>query len=297
MKSYTRNERHRRRTQRNQLAVVVTVSIVFALMICNCCIQVLTTNATAKTTPPETYLQNSLETEDPIITEDVTVSIQSVYYDSIPSAELTYREGHTTAKVNLRENPSTNSNILEVLPVGYNVTYTDYNEEWYQVETSDSIAYLHRDYVAEGSVDYKTISLSSSGFKSFMGYRAITNTSSKQYKIQDQYAYTGTFGIRQVDGKFCVALGSAVNVSMGTYVDLVLENGTIINCILADQKDDIHTLDDNLTTAANGCVSEFIVDTSAIPSLAAAMGDISYSCEDWQSPVSEIHVYDFNIFD
>lgn len=217
---------------------------------------------------------------------------------SVPVIIKEFQHGYTNTSVNIREAPSTSSKILTTVDPFTIINYTYFNDEWYEIEYQESTAYIYSTYVEEGEVpEYVSYYLNSNGFKSFMGYKAITSKSSPQYKIQYNYAYTGDFGIRQVNNRFCVALGSGINARIGTYVDLVLENGTIINCILSDQKDDKHTLDDNLTTAANGCVSEFIVDSSALESLAARMGDVSYACDEWKSPVAEIRVYPFNIFD
>lgn len=140
------------------------------------------------------------------------------------------------------------------------------------------------------------------GFKSYMSYKAITHKSSKQYKIQNEYAYTGTYGIRQVNERFCVAVGTFFQMEVGTYFDLVLENGTVIPCILSDVKDNKHTLSDNITTASNGCVSEFITDIKCLPckvrnNKGTGTGDISDCCAEWDSPVKEIRVYEKNILD
>lgn len=140
------------------------------------------------------------------------------------------------------------------------------------------------------------------GFKSYMSYKAITHKSSKQYKIQNKYAYTGNYGIRQIKNRYCVAVGTFFQMEVGTYFDLVLENGTIIPCILSDVKDNKHTLSDNITTASNGCVSEFITDIKCLPckvrnNKSTGTGDISDCCEEWDSPVVEIRVYDKNIFE
>ena len=48
---------------------------------------------------------------------------------------------------------------------------------------------------------------SNNSFKAYMSYTAITNTSSPQYKLQQQ-AYTGNYGIRMVDDRYCIAVGS-----------------------------------------------------------------------------------------
>lgn len=134
------------------------------------------------------------------------------------------------------------------------------------------------------------------GFKSYMPYTAITSTSSKQYKLQKEYAYTGDYGIRMVDDRYCVAIGTAFNTDVGTYFDLVLEDETIIPCIVGDIKDDIHTKSDNITTKANGCVSEFIVDIKHLDKDAKKHGDMSYCHADWNNNVVAVRVYDKNIF-
>lgn len=130
---------------------------------------------------------------------------------------------------------------------------------------------------------------SNSGFKSYMYYTSITARSSLQYKLQTM-ACTGSFGIRMVDDRYCVAVGSAFGMRVGQYFDLVLQNGVVIPCVLADVKANNDTDSSNIFTG-NGCCSEFIVDKAALDQNARRMGDISYCYEKWQSPVVWIHVY------
>lgn len=152
--------------------------------------------------------------------------------------------------------------------------------------------------VKDELIAYQEYSMSyNSGFKSYMSYTAITSKLSSQLKLQNQYAYTGEYGIRQVDGRFCVAIGIFSNATIGTYIDLVLENETVIPCIVADFKADIHTDFSNMVTLHNGCVSEFLVDKESLYSLAKQMGDISYCKEEWKSPVKIIKIYEKNVFD
>ena len=117
----------------------------------------------------------------------------------------------------------------------------------------------------EGGTSYTMPS--TSGFKSYMSYKAITSTSSPQYKLQHSYAYTGDYGIRQVNGRYCIAIGTFSGASIGTYVDLILNNGTTIHCIIGDFKSNAHTDASNMMTS-NGCVSEFIVDMNSFNSTA-----------------------------
>ena len=126
--------------------------------------------------------------------------------------------------------------------------------------------------------------------KSYMSYKNITSRSSDQYKLQ-QMAYTGTYGIRQVNGRFCVAVGSAYTTQIGQYIDLVLEDGTIIPCILCDCKADEHTDSRNILTS-DGSLAEFVVDVPSLSKTVRYTGDISTACDDWESMITRIIIYD-----
>lgn len=131
-----------------------------------------------------------------------------------------------------------------------------------------------------------------SGFKSFESYK-LFRKDSKQRKLQ-YVAYTDAKGLRMVDNRFCVAVGSAFNLEIGQWYDLILENGTIIPCILADQKADQDTDATNKITIHSDCASEFIVDIKNLDSKILQMGDISYYNDTWNSPVVKVVVYPFN---
>ena len=119
----------------------------------------------------------------------------------------------------------------------------------------------------------------------------ITLAGSEQKILQDEYAYTGKYGIRQINGRYCVAVGSHFTTKIGQYFDLILENGEVIPCILADQKADCDTDSDNIFTGHNGCATEFIVDADVLNYYAKRDGDISSCCEEWDSPVETIKIY------
>lgn len=135
------------------------------------------------------------------------------------------------------------------------------------------------------------------GIKKWMGYRSF-GSGSKQYKLQ-QYCTTDSFGLRGVDGLYCIAIGSRFGTKIGQRIDLILKNGTVIPCVMGDQKADIHTDETNTfsNTTHNLCCSEFIVDTARLKSEAAHRGDASFVHDIWQSPVVKIIVYDINILE
>lgn len=134
-------------------------------------------------------------------------------------------------------------------------------------------------------------------FKSYESYKAITSKNSSHYKLQNQYAVTGPDGIRRVDDRFCISVGSYFTTKIGQYIDVVLENGTIIPCILGDQKSDRHTDALHIAHMSDGSIIEFIVDLSVLDDLPRKMGNISYVYPEWKSPVVQIIVYDVNFFD
>ena len=206
-----------------------------------------------------------------------------------------YFKGYTTTSVNIRKGPGTDYEILDTYKVNKKIEYVYHNDDWYEIKFRGKTAYICRKYISKNKQKikkYKEYNVPyNKGFKSYMDYRCITSTGSKQYKLQYHSAYTGNYGIRQINGRYCVAIGSYFTTDIGKYFDLVLENGTVIPCILADAKADRDTDKNNIVTEHNGCVSEFIVDTGSLYRKAKQMGDISYCNESWKSPVKKIRVY------
>lgn len=133
-----------------------------------------------------------------------------------------------------------------------------------------------------------------SGYKSYMSYRQITSPSAPAYKLE-QISYTGEEGIRMYDGRYLIALGLHFNASVGDYVDLELANGTIIPCIIGDRKAWFDT-DQSLLFTANGCMSEFIVQIENLSHDVTQHGNISYTHEEWKSPVQTVKIYQKNVF-
>lgn len=132
-----------------------------------------------------------------------------------------------------------------------------------------------------------------SGLKSYMSYKALTSKSSYQYQLQ-QKANTDENGFRKVHNRYCVAIGTAFNADIGQYLDVELENGTIIKCIVGDIKADNDTDKSNIFTK-NGCCLEFIVGIKYLDETCKIMGDCSNLYDEWNSPCKEYRVYDINV--
>lgn len=106
------------------------------------------------------------------------------------------------------------------------------------------------------------VSNEASSFKSYMDYRALTDTSSTQYAMQ-QCAHTDGNGLRKIDEHFCVAMGTYYG-ELGDILHIETDEGATWTVILSDIKSDVHTDSTHRYTTANNCMMEFIVDTNAM---------------------------------
>ena len=121
--------------------------------------------------------------------------------------------------------------------------------------------------------------------KTVLPYKAF-GKNTNQAKLQS-LCQTNEVGLRVYDGRFTIAIGTYFNTAIGQYFDLVLENGTVIPCIMGDLKADIHTDSRGLFTEASGCMTEFIVDRTYLPNKNSA----TYCYEEWNSKVVNVIVY------
>ena len=212
------------------------------------------------------------------------------------------QEGWTTTTLNVREQPNTDSSILDTLPFNTHIKYYEYDDEWAEISFDNGQAYISRDYISDEECDFVMYDIPKyEGFKSWMSYKAITNKSSKQYKLQ-QIASTGLGGVRVVDNRMCIAIGTAFNADIGTYVDLILEDGFIIPCVVADIKSSKHTDSSNVFTVAGKskrtiCCTEFVVDISKLDDKVKKTGDMSYVNDNWNKRVVNIIIYSKNIWE
>lgn len=209
----------------------------------------------------------------------------------------------TGNNINIRKQPTTESKIVG--HVHYNkkiLVSKSHDNDWYVVSYKDSIGYINKKYVSNKKCDYKIFDVPYAQNKTWMPYAikkkidgtyqtvSIFAKSSKQYKLQ-QIAYTGKYGIRMVDNRYCVALGSYFGCEIGQYFDLVLANNIVIPCIMSDQKDNRHTDSANIITVDTNCLSEFIVSKNDLNYEAKRDGDISSCRDEWRSHVVKIRVY------
>ena len=196
--------------------------------------------------------------------------------------------------LNLRKKPNVKSKSIKRLFYGKKIKFIVINKKWSKIKVDNKVGYVQMKYITTKKIKSK-IHTSIPHYKlcSFMDYRCITNTSSRQYKLQKK-AYTGSYGIRQVDGRYCIAVGSYYTEKIGTYIDLILKNGTVIPCILADCKANKDTDGKNQKTA-DGSLIEFVVDTPKLSKKVRIRGDVAYSTKAWNSKIVKIKIIKFKL--
>lgn len=203
-------------------------------------------------------------------------------------AEPEYIDAWVKSTLNVRKDFDADSEIVDKYHFGKKVSVTYVNKYW--AKEKDTGYYLNRKFLSCIPTDYADYDVpSNNGIKSYMDYRTITYKESKQYKLQEN-ALTENNGIRMVNGRYCIALGSYYTTEIGQYVDVKLENGNVINAILADCKDNNHTDATNRIHKEDSSVVEFVIDKDVMDNEVLTKGDVSH-INNWDSKVVNIRVY------
>ena len=153
-------------------------------------------------------VETILETEDKIENDIKITNKEEISYDLV---------GYTTANVNVRDDASIFSNVIEIMPFNTKIQYRKYNKDWVVINHNNTNCYISNKYISDKPVNYTSYNVpDNSGFKSYMSYKTITNKTSKQYNLQ-QKAHTGDYGIRMVSDRYCVVLGTYFKKEMEIY--------------------------------------------------------------------------------
>lgn len=139
-------------------------------------------------------------------------------------------------------------------------------------------------------------------FKPYTRYTAYDLKSSQQYKLQKVAWTEKRTGIRIVTDpngvdRYCVALGTAwaggQPKHIGRCLDVYMENGAVLHCVLADVKRQEDTVDGaNLYGKTNNDVLEFIVDGQKISQAVKTTGNVSNAGPEFVGGVERIEVFD-----
>ena len=132
---------------------------------------------------------------------------------------------------------------------------------------------------------------SNNSFKSYMDCSTITDETSPQYQLKFDYLSSAS-GIMVVDDDcYVIALGTYYTTEIGTRVDLVMENGSIVRCVVGDIKANEHTDSANQQHLYDNSVVEFIVATDNLSDEVRTRGDVSYADPRLEGEIKAIRVY------
>lgn len=108
---------------------------------------------------------------------------------------------------------------------------------------------------------------STSTFKSWMDYRAITSIGSAQYKLQQTATTDPNYGFRMIDGYMAVAMSKQYG-PVGTKYIIQFEDGKVIQAIIGDVKQ-------SQCGSADGSILEFIIDVNVLPNSLKTSGNFN----------------------
>ena len=161
-----------------------------------------------------------------------------------------------------------------------------------------NVSDVYQDY---GVPDFEYNSKTLMRFQEF-GYDAWNKQSALS---RGSSAYTGNYCLRMVDDRYLVALGTYYKATIGQYLDIALEDGTIIPCILGDVKSDRDTDENNQYQKYDKSVMEFIVDSPIVSpnsgkydyfrSMTGIKGNMS-DIPMFNSKIAAVRIYD-KVFD
>ena len=230
----------------------------------------------------------------------LSLGIVGTDVERIDKPLYTYTTHNTSNNIEeVKDNASVITAVPTIAPITSMDEYNSNIEEEYSTsnsKTNNTLLGVPEEATEESDYTEKTIYIGSQDLRfSYMDWRTITDQTSDQWKLQNWYSITDwTTGIRTVNGRYSVAVGSTVSVEKGRYIDIYLENGTIIPCIISDTKADYDTWGNDGVVGNDGSVIEFIVDTDVMSAIdigsVTAMGDYKYLSDDWNSPVDHINV-------
>lgn len=122
--------------------------------------------------------------------------------------------------------------------------------------TLPNVSYKIKDAPSEPDVVNKNA-------KSYMRFQALGYQSwnVQGYLARQKGCSVGKYDIRMLDGRYLIALGSYYTSKIGQYVDVILSDGTVVPCILGDQKADPDTDPTHRYHASDKSVMEFIISS------------------------------------
>lgn len=241
---------------------------------------------------------NRIHVEPIEVVEEVEVEEPEVDEAVLLLTEYSFENvGYISAnELNVRDKADIDSDSLMTLNWNSKINYSIYNDKWAVINLNDErVGFVFLKYITDTKAEgLESISISGDKRKSFMSYTKITSRSTKQYDIRTSSVTDTETGVRMKNGRYCIAVGSGFGAKVGQFVDITLENGTVLQCIISDAKKNSDT-NSSHTIGNDGGVAEFIVDMSYLSDEVKNSGDLSDAKEEWNSPVVSITIYDKHV--
>lgn len=159
-------------------------------------------------------------------------------------------------------------------------------EGWTKISHKGKTRYVRRKSLTKKKPKYIVKSTPKNAFKSYESFRGLRYS---QGRLQKK-AHTDKNGLRKVDNRYCIALGSYYTTKIGCKIDLVMSDGQVIKCILGDQKSDRHTDSRHQKHRTDGSLVEFIVDKNKLNRQVKRYGDIS-KLSQFKESVRKVRIY------
>lgn len=188
--------------------------------------------------------------------------------------------------VAVRQKPSSKAKKIGVAYTLDKVTALETQKGWTKIKYENQLRYVRRSCLTTKKPKYVIKSVPGNSFKSYESYRKLHY---KQGRLQRK-AYTDKNGLRKVDNRYCIAMGSYYSTQIGCKIDLVMTNGQVIKCILADMKSDRHTDKLHRRHRVDGSVVEFVVDSRKLTRKVKRYGDVS-KISQFKRSVHKVKVY------
>lgn len=157
---------------------------------------------------------------------------------------------------------------------------------WTKIRYKGKTRYVKRKYLTKKKPRYVTKSAPRNSFKSYESYRPLRYS---QGRLQRR-AYTDKNGLRKVGNRYCIAMGSYYTTRIGCKIDLLMSDGDVVKCILADQKSDRHTDSLHQKHRSDGSLVEFVVDKHKLTRKVKRYGDVS-KLSQFKRSVHKVRVY------
>lgn len=140
--------------------------------------------------------------------------------------------GYTTTKVNLRQEPTTNSEIIKTLSINTKIKYYDYDDKW--IELVDGKGYISKDYISDTKTKIKTFTLPKNHLTKYNGVCYYNGRRESYYnlpmsqviKYMHDLGFEGEYSIR-ADGVKLFNGYVIVAADLSVY-----PKGTILECSL-----------------------------------------------------------------